>query len=198
MSPARNVTSLIAADVQVNCRRIVRQTAKGGKSYSHTFAGTFITRDGALFSVPPASRRGNNLAPLGRELEKNMLRILLSKNLRPRADPDVVRRCETPDGLRSEFSKMLRALTGSPIPQTRSSADRSFDCLLLVEGDETAQGRNRKVNAVTVSRPVETERRAARGREGACEHALWLYRPTSLRYMIGELFRSAKLRRPFS
>ena len=125
-------------------------TGKGGTTYSHRYAGTFVTRDGALMVVPPLPGR-SNMSKSGRDTEKRMLKVLFSTNLNPRADPSVARGCETRDGRKSEFSKLVKAARDhekkrvrGPLlghhcwnqmrPNTISSpsTDRRFDCLLLV------------------------------------------------------------------
>lgn len=124
-------------DVQVRCERFVRKTGKGGATYFHSYEGTFITSDGALFVLPPTG--GRSMAPAtGRKIEKRMLSVLFANNVNPKANPAVARRCETPKGLRSEFLRMVKTVPARPVSETRSNpeqnaANRRFDCLLLMK-----------------------------------------------------------------
>lgn len=44
-----------------------------------------------------------------------MLSVIFSTRLDPREKPSVARRCETPDGLRSAFSRLVRAVSSTPV-----------------------------------------------------------------------------------
>lgn len=131
-------------------KTIVR-TGKHGPVYRYGYSGTFVTRDGALLVVPPAPRR-SSISKTGRSAEKKMLQVLFWTGLNPRSDPSAARRCETRDGLRSEFSKMVkaagvdqkRARTGTNTFSNSAATDRRYDCLMLLgaaRGDPSyAQG----------------------------------------------------------
>lgn len=121
---------------QVTATRTVTYTAKRGESSRYSYEGTFIARDGALFAVPPTPRRPKTYEA-GRDPEKKLLKVLFSTDLKPRADPSVAGRCETRDGLRSAYSRLIEAAGAHQerrIRGTRSSPaiGRRFDCLLLV------------------------------------------------------------------
>ncbi|CAN0023178.1 unnamed protein product [Ectocarpus fasciculatus] len=146
-----------AACVEVTCNRTVKSTGKGSTTIIYTYKGTFVTRDGALFVLPHPNPKLSGPKPSCR-IEKRMLRVLHNTNRNPRADPSVTRRCETPDGLRAEFSKMVRAVPAKPAAGTNgepfyrshvqgrpdmpiardAAADQRFDCILLVGMDQTA------------------------------------------------------------
>ena len=105
-----------------------------------TYQGTFMTRDGSLFVVSPAST-----APLlGLACEQLMLRVLLSKQLKPLADPAVAERCQTPQGLRSQFALLVRntahnsgfASTSSIHCPGQDVRSPCLDCLLFVDGGQ--------------------------------------------------------------
>lgn len=125
-------------NVQVTATEILVRTGKNGSIYRHNFTGTFITRDGALLVVPPGARRPN-MSKVGRDTEKKMLKVLFSTNLyplNPRSDPSLAGKCETRDGTRSAFSRLLKAsgTRFSGCTQASPAIDRRFDCLLLVGG----------------------------------------------------------------
>ncbi|CAM9247604.1 unnamed protein product [Hapterophycus canaliculatus] len=141
--PARLVK---AACVNVTCKKETLRFSKGGSRSSYFYQGTFITCDGALFVFPPSTGRhmGCDSGPFG---EQTMLSVLFSTGLNPRADACVTRRCQTPSGLRSEFSKMVRAVPRHPIRESTRTlscpeqdvASRSLDCLLLIGGGTHAR-----------------------------------------------------------
>lgn len=100
-----------------------------------------MTRDGALFVVPPRRWR------LGRGIEKTMLNVLFSTNLHPLADPAVAELCETQRGLTSAFRLLVRRVRERPTLYRRRTVHRCgeeelsprFDCLLLLR--ENAGGK---------------------------------------------------------
>ncbi|CAN0417089.1 unnamed protein product, partial [Ectocarpus fasciculatus] len=137
--------------VRATCTKTVESTGKGGVRTTYSYEGTFVTRDGAVFNLPPAT--GDPMAhPMFRRIETRMLSVLHNTKRNPRANPSVARRCETPDGLRAEFSKMVRAVPAKPAASTSgeaffvsrqsghpdapierdAAADQRFDCILLV------------------------------------------------------------------
>ena len=105
------------------------------------FKGTFVTRDGELFVVP----KGRPVvSPPSRKIEQKMLSVLFSTKLKPLADPAVATRCQTPKGLRSEFSSLFLSARSRQYglrtgiirrPEVEERCPR-FDCLLLVHRDE--------------------------------------------------------------
>ncbi|CBN78446.1 expressed unknown protein [Ectocarpus siliculosus] len=143
------------ACAEVACTKTVKSTGKGGTKITYTYNGTFVTRDGAVFNLPPPTRRPK-MHEASRRIEKRMLSVLHNTKRNPRADPSLARRCETPDGLRAEFSKMVRAVPRKPeasrsggsfyrshvlghpnVPVERDAAvDHRFDCILLVGTEE--------------------------------------------------------------
>lgn len=123
-------------DAQVTATKTLIQTGKGGPIYRYRYTGTFATRDGALLVVSPPPRK-SHVSRVFHETEKKMLKVLFSTRLNPRADPAVAAECETRDGIRSAFSRLLKAAGNHPVRnalETRSNPDieRHFDCLLLV------------------------------------------------------------------
>lgn len=128
---------------------------------SSIYKGTFRTRDGAEFVV---HRRSWDVDWFwsGRTIEHDMLMVLFSKRLKPMSNHTVpdwmfAARLRMPEGLKSEFSSILRnARAEDEIPQTPISRHHpeegltstvrhrhhqrqgkhssSFDCLLLVGG----------------------------------------------------------------
>lgn len=85
-SPCYGKSNVLRA--QVGCRKITQSSGKGGNNYIYSYEGTFTTRDGALFVLPPATRRSMTPRP-SREIETRMLRVRYKTNLDPRADPGV-------------------------------------------------------------------------------------------------------------
>ncbi|CAN0164191.1 unnamed protein product [Ectocarpus sp. 13 AM-2016] len=154
--------------VRATCKKTVKRTGKGGAKIIYTYEGTFVTRDGAVFNLPPPTRLPMGPKP-SRRIEKRMLRVLHNTKRNPRADPSVARRCETPDGLRAEFSNMVKAVPKKPEASTSgeafyrshalghpnvpfhrdAAADQRFDCILLV-GTEQPGRTTRKVLLVGI------------------------------------------------
>ncbi|CAN0358931.1 unnamed protein product [Ectocarpus sp. 12 AP-2014] len=145
-----------AACAEVMCTKTVESAGKRGTKIIYTYKGTFVTRDGAVFNLPPPNRRPK-MHVISRRIEKKMLSVLHNTKRNPRADPSLARRCETPDGLRAEFSKMVRAVPKRPEASTsgggfygslvrgghpnvpierHAAADQRFDCILLVGTEE--------------------------------------------------------------
>ncbi|CAM9766363.1 unnamed protein product, partial [Ectocarpus fasciculatus] len=128
--------------------------------------GTFVTRDGAVFVVPPATWRPIAFRTT-RKVEQRMLAVLYNTNRNPRDDPSVASSCQTPDGLRAEFSKMAKAVPKKPLggacavrgayrylragtvdPRlNQDAADYRYDCILLMDG-KLAHGPNRNPTKV--------------------------------------------------
>eukprot|EP00903_Cladosiphon_okamuranus_P020866 g19162.t1 len=165
-----------AACVQVTGQRFLQSSGKGGRKYSYRFEGTFITQDGALYMVPPASRRRRPTFPTpGHNIENWMLRVLFQTDLNPLRRLEITpRNPSTPvaigypmraqgppppmGDLRSEYSRLTDLVGGRPLlcdgRVTRRSpeqgADRfRFDCLLLM-GEAAYMEPGRKVLLVGV------------------------------------------------
>ncbi|CAN0080345.1 unnamed protein product [Scytosiphon promiscuus] len=122
-----------AACLNVTANRNVTRGAKGKVKISYSYHGTFITRDGGLHTCPSRMDRSD------RYVEEKMLKVLFSTRLNPWSDPSVATRCQTTDGLRSEYSKMVAAAvqparkeTGTINNPAQNAASRRFDCLLLM------------------------------------------------------------------
>lgn len=176
-------------DLQVTATKTVKSTGKGGTTTSYSYKGIFVTRAGALFVVPPNLLRKNAVIVDIRDTEKKMLRVLFSTGLNPRANPSVVRECDTPEGIRSAFSKMVRAAGDYPTvgsTQTVSSlaSERRFDCLLLVRS--AARGvRSESPGGRTIPRTVGRRVNVAlkynkAGWKGALSHVTFFPVPTPL------------------
>lgn len=76
--------TLLLPKVQVTGQRFLSSSGKGGRRSSYCFEGTFITQDGALFVVPPATRRRRPKFPApGRNIENWMLRGLFETDMNP-------------------------------------------------------------------------------------------------------------------
>lgn len=100
--------------------KILAHTGKGGPIYRYDFSGTFITRDGALLVVPPPPGR-SSISKADRDTENKMLKVLFSTNLNPRSGPSVTRECETRDGRRSAFSRLLKAAGKDPVESSKET-----------------------------------------------------------------------------
>lgn len=75
---------------QATCKKIVKSTGKGGTKISYSYEGTFVTRDGAVFFLPPPTKL--KMQKPSRRIEKRMLSVLHNTKRNPRADPSVARR----------------------------------------------------------------------------------------------------------
>lgn len=76
---------------QVSCTVSIEARGKGRTRPVYTYEGTFVTRDGAVFVAPPATRRP--IAPkTTRQIEKKMLAVQCNIDGNPRADPSVASR----------------------------------------------------------------------------------------------------------
>lgn len=143
-----------ASCVEVSATRLKVNSGKGGPTHINVLEGTFMTREGFLFVV---SELGEKVTapPHSRSIEQKMLSVLFMNNLRPLANRDVAARCQTPQGLRSEFLSLLKRTILIPVLPTeavtrrRVQADGSpdFDCLLLV-GASCSNGQNQPANKV--------------------------------------------------
>lgn len=119
---------------------------KGRQTLCNHYTGTFMTRDGSQFVAPTSTCAESS------SFGRKMLQVLYSKGLEPLADPDVAARCQTPRGLRAEFSSMLRNARSDLIAPPTSTIQRpergertpSFDCLLLVGRDNLAERKVRR------------------------------------------------------
>lgn len=149
--------------VQVKCHKITRHTSKGGTTHFFVHEGTFITRDGALFVLPPSGSYSTVPTAEGRRIEERMLRVLFEKHLRPKEDPTVARLCETPEGLRSEFSKMCKTLQRKRSVGLQTTDERRYDCLLLVKGGRRGRIEARKVGSSCVIESENTNGRVKTG-----------------------------------
>lgn len=133
-------------EVKAKSVKDVSSTEKGQSAIS--YEGTFITCDGALFTVPPADER--LVAPdVGRKIEKRMLSVLFSKLLNARAGTVVADQCESPDVLQSGGFTTITAVTTHPMRgfgPAKDAEDRHFDCLLLLGGNVSVE-KNRRVSA---------------------------------------------------
>ena len=130
-------------EVTVTTQR--ESTGKGGYRYATYYKGTFMTRDGSLFVI------SDNLPPALEAkfmVEQKMLKVLFSRRLKPLADPAVAAGCQTPQGLRSQFAKLLRsAPRRSKVASTETIhcpdedvRSPRLDCLLLVGDGQPQEG----------------------------------------------------------
>lgn len=71
-------------DAQVKCTWVEHRARKGGTTYRYIYEGTFITREGALFTIPPVANRSTEH---GRFVEHKMLSVLFEENLRQLSPP---------------------------------------------------------------------------------------------------------------
>ena len=136
---------------QVKSDKLVSSTGEGGATtYSYTYQGTFVTRDGTIFVVPPAVPREYGAPETGREIEKRMLSVLFSKNLNPGGGrgggggTPAADWCQARNGPKLDIFSTVRAVATHPVrgtAETRSctehdAADPRYDCLLLVRGGD--------------------------------------------------------------
>lgn len=129
---------------QVKSDKIVSSAEEGGTECSYNYQGTFITRDGTLFVVPPAVPRESAAPETGREIEKRMLSVLFSKNLNPGGGggSSVADWREARNGPELTVFSTVRAVATHPVRGTvetqpcseRDAADPRYNCLLLVGG----------------------------------------------------------------
>lgn len=76
---------------QVSCTVSTESSGKGRTRPIYSYEGTFVTRDGAVFVVPPAT--GRLVARKAtRKIEERMLAVLYSVDGNPRADTSVASR----------------------------------------------------------------------------------------------------------
>ncbi|CAN0300691.1 unnamed protein product [Scytosiphon promiscuus] len=175
-----------AACVKVTCNRFALRSRKGVMQYSDCYEGTFVTRDGALFVVPPATRRRNPKLPApGRSIENFMLRVLYDSDLDPQGSTGRVRNpmlcfasrheTQTTQDRKELYHKF--ASSWSRPPGTRSApggpgtSQHRFECLLLSTAGTHSEATTRvmlvgvlgedRISCIDEDLGISAERRAA-------------------------------------
>lgn len=155
----------------MTANRFEVKSRKGLTDFWYHYEGTFVTRDGAIFVVPPPTvRRDPNLPPPGRSIENFMLRVLYDSNLDPRGtmaarsstmhDAAVTRRnaahlSQDLKGAYYRFARVSGAGQGTrSAPEGPGASSHRFDCLLLMGADVDAEA-TRRVRGVNFDAPRE-------------------------------------------
>lgn len=161
-SSSMNVTLL-----QVTCNKFALRSRKGVMQYSYCYEGTFVTRAGALFVVPPAARRRNAKLPApGRSIENFMLQMLYDLHLDPQGltGRRYSLRFRVTNLNEAQSSQDRKALyhkydsTSTQMPGTRSSpaatgaSSHRYDCLLLLGAGIHSEA-TRRVSGIHYERP---------------------------------------------